>query len=539
FRLTWLTTANKCHSELPLRTLYTNSQHSRATMGSVFSVCTQPRTGVSPGNAEAELNKSAVRPADRNVYMAIHNFVATQPDELTICRGDMIELEFTAEQCQSSQWWKARNLETNRSGLVPYNYITKYNGLPCQLSGWMDCNRMDANRMLLRAGLQAGTYIIRPCARQNAGLAKLALSVRTPDRRCENNFLVKHYQIKNSADETVFFINKSKTYPTVQKLIDEYKNGGLCSPLAEPCPTDPPTVQFKDIEVPRQTLSMVRKLGAGSFGEVWLAKWNGILDVAIKTLKPDTAMSQEKFLEEAKIMHKLSHPKIVNILGVCTKILEPNDQIYIITEFMENGALLDYLRKSNSGSSKLPMATLLDIAYQIADGMAYLEEKKFVHRDLRAANVLVGKDNFVKVADFGLARVVQDDEIYQAESLGKFPVKWTAPEAMHENRFTTKSDVWSYGVLLYEILTLGGSIYVGMSNREVMQFVKNPRNRLPVPRTPGMSRSDEEIALRIHQQYMMACWNQNPDERPTFATLRNEFEDIDKTLEQQYTGDTN
>ena len=207
----------------------------------------------------------------------------------------------------------------------------------------------------------------------------------------------------------------------------------------------------------------------------------------MKTLKPGT-MSIEAFLEEAKIMHRLRHPKLVQLMGVCTQ----GEPMYIITELMVNGALLDYLR---SERANIPFKTLVDMAaqvrqlrfcrfvlfynlkicfvllLQIADGMAYLENQNFIHRDVRAANMLVGNNNVVKVADFGLARVVEDDE-YTAHAETKFPIKWTAPEAAFDRHFSTKSDVWSFGVLLYEMITYGRVPYPGELSHIVSSMLK-------------------------------------------------------------------
>nr|KAG5703212.1 hypothetical protein BaRGS_034123 [Batillaria attramentaria] len=160
-------------------------------------------------------------------------------------------------------------------------------------------------------------------------------------------------------------------------------------------------------------------------------------------------------MEEAKVMHELRHKKLVRLLAVCTK----DEPYYIVTEFMVNGALLDFLR--NDEGTLVKFSVMIKMAAQIADGMAYLEAKNYIHRDLRAANILVGKYYDVKVADFGLAKFL-DEDCYNRDLDTKFPVKWTAPEAITHQKFSIKSDIWSFGVLLYEIVTYGKHPYPGI-----------------------------------------------------------------------------
>ena len=152
-------------------------------------------------------------------------------------------------------------------------------------------------------------------------------------------------------------------------------------------------------------------------------------------------------------MKKLRHPKLIQLYAVCT-LEEP---IYIITELMKNGSLLGYLQ-GKGRTLKLPQ--LIDMSAQIASGMAYLESQNYIHRDLAARNVLVSENNIVKIADFGLARLIKEDE-YEARVGARFPIKWTAPEAANYSKFSIKSDVWSFGILLTELVTYGRIPYPG------------------------------------------------------------------------------
>lgn len=217
-------------------------------------------------------------------------------------------------------------------------------------------------------------------------------------------------------------------------------------------------------EISRHALRLIRRLGAGNFGEVWEGVWNDTTPVAIKTLKPGT-MNPKAFLEEAELMKKLIHEKLVQLYAICSK----EEPIYIVTELMPKGSLLEYLRGDEGRKRK--MEELIDMSSQVAAGMAFLEKHNYVHRDLAARNILVGNHNSVKVADFGLSRAI-DEDIYEAHEGAKFPIKWTAPEACLKNQFSIKSDVWSFGILLTELVTYGRVPYAGMNNRQVRSVMQ-------------------------------------------------------------------
>lgn len=269
----------------------------------------------------------------------------------------------------------------------------------------------------------------------------------------------------------------------------------------------------------------MRKLGGGQFGEVYEGMWNNTTTVAVKTLRPGSMNSQD-FLREAQIMKKLRHPKLIQLYAVCT-VGEP---IYIITELMKHGSLLDYLQ--NDRGKCVRVYDQVEMGAQVAAGMAYLELQNYIHRDLAARNVLVGDNNICKVADFGLARVFKsegegvydyedddEDRVYEVRQGTKLPIKWTAPEALLNNKFTIKSDVWSFGILLYEIITYGQMPYPTLTNQQVMQRLRTSY-RMSCP---------ANCPKRVYD-IMMECWNDTPANRPTFETLQwklEEFYDTD------------
>ena len=196
------------------------------------------------------------------------------------------------------------------------------------------------------------------------------------------------------------------------------------------------------------------------------------------------------------------------------------EPFYIVTEYMSGGSLFDYLSKGEGINLQLP--TLIDMAAQVASGMAFLEAQGYIHRDLAARNILVGESYICKVADFGLTCLIEDDE-YTAREVIKFPIKWTAPEAALYNRFTSKSDVWSFGILMTEIVTKGGIPYPGMDNSQIISEVEKGY------RMPIMSGCPEPL-----YNIMLQTWNKDPDNRPTFDYLQGVLEDYFVSTEQGY-----
>ncbi|KAK7604155.1 hypothetical protein V9T40_004428 [Parthenolecanium corni] len=434
------------------------------------------------------------------VFVALYDYDARTDEDLSFRKGEHLEILNDTQ----GDWWLARSKATKQEGYIPSNYVAKLKSIEAEPWYFGKIKRNEAEKKLLLPENDHGAFLIRDSeSRQN----DYSLSVRDGDT-------VKHYRIRQ-LDEGGFFIARRTTFRTLQELVDHYSKDpdGLCVNLRKSCiqiekpVTGGLSYSTRDKwEIDRASLKFVRKLGHGQFGEVWEGLWNNTTLVAIKNLKPGT-MDPKDFLAEAQIMKKLRHTKLIQLYAVCT-VQQP---IYIITELMKNGSLLDFLQ--NKGRN-LKSPQLIDMAAQIASGMAYLEAQNYIHRDLAARNVLVGENNEVKIADFGLARLIKEDE-YEARVGARFPIKWTAPEAANFSKFSIKSDVWSFGILLTELVTYGRIPYPGMTNAEVLQQVEHGY-RMPIP--PNCPQALYDI--------MLECWHKDPMKRPTFETLQWKLEDF-------------
>ncbi|XP_072155472.1 proto-oncogene tyrosine-protein kinase ROS isoform X1 [Bemisia tabaci] len=295
--------------------------------------------------------------------------------------------------------------------------------------------------------------------------------------------------------------------------------------------------QLKSLpHIRRDQITLTKFLGSGAFGEVFegVAKdtfFNGPTDetrncletrVAIKTLrKRASGHEKTEFIKEALLMSNFKHPHILPLLGVCLD----NDPAFIISELMEGGDLLCYLRQKRPLTTTevgLTLDDLITMSLDVVKGCCYLEEMHFVHRDLACRNCLVSSHDplqrIVKIGDFGLARDIYKNDYYRKEGEGLLPVRWMAPESLVDGVFTSQSDVWSFGVLVWEVLTLGQRPYPARSNLEVLNFVRNG-GRLSKP-----CNATEQL-----YELMQRCWSFSPSDRPSFRFCRETLESIKET----------
>ncbi|KAM3929291.1 focal adhesion kinase 1 isoform 4-T4 [Leptodactylus fuscus] len=275
-----------------------------------------------------------------------------------------------------------------------------------------------------------------------------------------------------------------------------------------------------DYEIQRDRIELGRCIGEGQFGDVhqgvYMSPENPAMAVAIKTCKNCTSDSvREKFLQEALTMRQFDHPHIVKLIGVITE-----NPVWIIMELCTLGELRSFLqvRKYN-----LDLASLILYAYQLSTALAYLESKRFVHRDIAARNVLVSTCDCVKLGDFGLSRYMEDSTYYKA-SKGKLPIKWMAPESINFRRFTSASDVWMFGVCMWEILMYGVKPFQGVKNNDVIGRIENGE-RLPMP--PNCPPTLYSL--------MTKCWAYDPSRRPRFTELKAQLSTIleEEKLQQE------
>ncbi|XP_065836431.1 tyrosine-protein kinase CSK-like [Oscarella lobularis] len=428
--------------------------------------------------------------------VAKFNFEGISQDDLPFKKNDVLTI---LSASRDPNWYKARRPD-GKEGMVPATYLAARSEVTLTTMPWFHgkIKREDSEVLLHPRG--DGLFLVRESTNFPGDYT---LSVCFEGK-------VEHYRIlyrenKVTIDEEEFFDNLVQLIEHYQKDAD-----GLCTRLRKPLDKQGGVAVVVDIKqfeksgwaIKRQDLSIGASIGKGEFGDVHSGMYKG-QKVAIKTLKDDQAAIQS-FLQEASLMTRLRHPNLVQLLGVSLD----QKPTYIVTEFMARGSLVDYLR--TRGRAVISRNDLLKFARDICDGMTYLESKEVVHRDLAARNVLIAEDNTAKVSDFGLAH----DTKYSHDG-GRFPIKWTSPEALRRNEFTSKSDVWSYGILLWELYSYGRVPYPRVRLDDVVQTVERGY-RMDAP-----DGCPEEI-----YSVMRKCWQFEPKDRPPFEKIKEELRGI-------------
>ncbi|XP_031163291.1 megakaryocyte-associated tyrosine-protein kinase isoform X1 [Sander lucioperca] len=417
-----------------------------------------------------------------------------KPGELTFYKGDILTIVDTSTR---KGYYKARHNTTGEEGLINASNVREREALrvdpSLSLMPWFHGKISGPDAVCKLQPAEDGLFLVRESIR-HPGDYVLCVSVSGD---------VVHYRViyqdnKLTIDNTQYFYN-------LIDMIEFYSRnkGSIATTLLKP--KQKQGTKSAELELSKSgwllditKLKLGDNIGEGEFGAVYEGDYMG-QRVAVKTIKCD--VTAQAFLQETTVMTKLQHKNLVRLLGV---ILHKG--LHIVTELMAKGNLVNFLR--TRGRSVVNSVQLLCFALDVCEGMEYLESKKFVHRDLAARNVLVSDDSMAKVSDFGLTKV--DSKV---SDNAKLPVKWTAPEALKKEKFSTKSDVWSYGILLWEIFSYGRQPYPKMSLKEVKERVEGGY-RMEAP---------EDCPPSVYS-VMRICWEQEPRRRPTFHKLREKLE---------------
>ena len=353
--------------------------------------------------------------------------------------------------------------------------------------------RNDAEKKLTGSRAQAGFFLIR----------QSESNPRTYSLSMNDGATIRHYRILIESNK--YYMENRVMFDSLHELVHHYmlQADVLHCTLTVPVTKPVYILTTQDMwEIERSSIKFVKCLTAGEFRETWEA--NLVTEVSSVMIKTNIATNipQEIFLNEANILKNFSHDNIIRLHGVCTK----EHPFYIVTELMKNGNLKEYLR-TKTGPNLAPKE-LAYIAAQVANGMIYLGEQNYIHCDLTAMNILVGERNTVKIANFHLARHLNGNRYYTIEGGTRLAIRWIAPEGIISSRLSIKSDVWSFGILLWELVTKGSLPYPGMTNQQVCEAVIEGY-RMPEP----------EDCPEPFYQIMLDCWRLNDDKRPTFNNI--------------------
>ncbi|XP_039589339.1 tyrosine-protein kinase Fer isoform X2 [Passer montanus] len=355
--------------------------------------------------------------------------------------------------------------------------------------------RIEAQELLK----QQGDFLVRE---SHGKPGEYVLSVFSDGQR-------RHFIIQYADNQYRF---EGTGFPTIPQLIEHHYTTKQVITKKSSVVLLNPVVKDKKWVLNHEDVTLGELLGKGNFGEVYKGTLKDKTPVAVKTCKEDLPQELKiKFLSEARILKQYDHPNIVKLIGVCTQ----RQPIYIVMELVPGGDFLSFLRKKKD---ELKTKQLVKFSLDAASGMAYLESKNCIHRDLAARNCLVGESNILKISDFGMSRQ-EDDGVYSSSGLKQIPIKWTAPEALNYGRYTSESDVWSFGILLWETFSLGVCPYPGMTNQQAREQVEKGY-RMSAPQ-----KCPEEI-----YKIMQRCWDYKPENRPKFSEIQKELSSIKKKV---------
>ncbi|XP_060577621.1 tyrosine-protein kinase HCK-like [Ruditapes philippinarum] len=425
---------------------------------------------------------------------ALYDFNARLDNEISFKAEDVF-ITFRRNLKDSNIWMKATHQRSGEKGFIPRNYVVTDFKKYYLKDWWHDLNKRETVSQLSAPHFGLGAFIIRTASDKMS----LALSVRESEMG-ENTVKIQHYRIYWSNDGRFRLSEEDRLFADMTALIQYYQDhliNGLCCRLGEQVAKTIPDVPFRDLESQAKLVTIRQNVGPNISTGEWRNR--GV------TIKQSSQLEIKHFLTEIDILKRLKHDKIINLLAVITK----EKPFLMVFDMITIGTLSDYLRKDMGKTIKHDQ--LLDMAIQISKGMDYLCNEQIVHRDLRTGHILVGQVNKLKIAGFGMAKRLQND-CYVSLDKERLAIKWTAPEVFNERKFTTQSDVWAFGVLLYEMITFGKLPYPGMSNDETeSKVIEGYRMKMP----------DDGHILCPRELYdiMLHCWDKIPTKRPTFLNI--------------------
>ncbi|XP_014388962.1 PREDICTED: megakaryocyte-associated tyrosine-protein kinase isoform X5 [Myotis brandtii] len=412
-----------------------------------------------------------------------------KPGELAFHKGDMVTI---LEACESKSWYRAKHHASGQEGLLAAGALREREALSADpklsLMPWFHGKISGQEAVQLLQPPEDGLFLVRESVR-HPGDYVLCVSFH----REVIHYRVLHRDGHLTIDETICFCN-------LMDMVEHYSKdkGAICTKLVKPKRKQGAKSAEEELAkdgwlLDLQYLTLGAQIGEGEFGAVLQGEYLG-QKVAVKNIKCD--VTAQAFLDETAVMTKLQHKNLVRLLGVIL-----HQGLYIVMEHVSKGNLVNFLRTRGRALVNTPQ--LLQFSLHVAEGMEYLESKKLVHRDLAARNILISEDLVAKVSDFGLVKAER-----KGLDSSRLPVKWTAPEALKHGKFSSKSDVWSFGVLLWEVFSYGRAPYPKMSLKEVTEAVEKGYRMEPPEGCPGP----------VHT-LMNSCWEAEPTRRPTFRKL--------------------
>ncbi|KAF4014769.1 hypothetical protein G4228_006806, partial [Cervus hanglu yarkandensis] len=412
-----------------------------------------------------------------------------KPGELAFCKGDVVTI---LEACENKSWYRAKHHASGQEGLLAAGALREREALSADpklsLMPWFHGKISGQEAVQQLQPPEDGLFLVRESAR-HPGDYVLCVSFG----RDVIHYRVLHRDGHLTIDEEVCFCN-------LMDMVEYYSKdqGAICTKLVRPKRKQGTKSAEEELAkagwlLNLQHLTLGAQIGEGEFGAVLQGEYLG-QKVAVKNIKCD--VTAQAFLDETAVMTKMQHKNLVRLLGVIL-----HQGLYIVMEHVSKGNLVNFLRTRGRALVNTPQ--LLQFSLHVAEGMEYLESKKLVHRDLAARNILVSEDLVAKVSDFGLAKAER-----KGLDSSRLPVKWTAPEALKHGKFSSKSDVWSFGVLLWEVFSYGRAPYPKMSLKEVSEAVEKGYRMEPPEGCPGS----------IHA-LMGSCWEAEPTRRPPFRKL--------------------